>query len=177
MRLSNVRTAVGVVGFLVCAASATAQTMEKVDYFPDSIAERDDHVIRLTGGSSWLLSNPTRAVVAAADVMLVMRDVLVEGKPVRAAWVYVAGDEIPAKHVEGVYPKNAAFLTRVVAAEDQGTKLRLADGSELLLPGYNKYISNRWIPPYKALLTDNRLTLHNLKEGKRVGVQPAKTGN
>ena len=34
---------------------------------------------------------------------------MVEGKSVRAAWVYVGGEEIPAKHVEGVYPTNRRF--------------------------------------------------------------------
>jgi hypothetical protein len=174
MSTTSVRTVVGVLVFGLCAAAtAAAQTMEKVDYFPDSIAEKDDHVVKLNGGSSWVLASQTRAVVAA-DVMIVMRDVMVEGKRVRAAWLFVGGEEIPIKHVEGVYPRNEAFLSRVVAAEDQGTKLRLADGTELLLPGYNKYISNRWIPPYKVLLTDHRLSLYNLKEGKRVGVQPSK---
>ena len=175
MRNGSVRTAV-IVGLfnLGVAATAAAQVMDKVDYFPDSIAERDDHVVRLNGGSSWLLANSSKAAQVATDVMIVMRDVLVEGKPVRAAWVYVGGEEIPAKHVEGVYPTNQAFLTRVVAAEDRGTKLRLADGTELLLPGYNSYISNRWIPPYKALLGGNRDFLYNLREGRRVGVQAAK---
>lgn len=175
MRHASARTAVVVGIFNLCvAATAAAQVMDKVDYFPDSIAERDDHVVRLNGGSSWLLANPSKAAQVATDVMIVMRDVLVEGKRVRAAWVYVGGEEIPAKHLEGVYPTNAAFLTRVVAAEDRGTKLRLADGTELLLPGYNSYISNRWIPPYKALLGGNRDFLYNLREGRRVGVQAAK---
>ena len=174
MRTSSVQVAVGVMVLTVCAgAVASAQTMERVVYFPDSIAEKDDHVVRLNGGSSWVLASRTSALVAA-DVTIVMRDVVVEGKPVRAAWLFVGGEEIPARHVEGVYPANQAFLTRVIASEDQGTKLRLADGSELVLPGYNKYISSRWVPPYKALLTDNRLSLYNLKEGRRVGVQPAK---
>jgi len=175
MRNATVRTAVvaGILNLLV-AASAAAQVMDKVDYFPDSIAEKDDHVVRLNGGSSWLLANPSKTAQIAADVMIVMRDVVVEGKPVRAAWVYVGGEEIPVKHLEPVYPTNSAFLTRVVAAEDRGTKLRLADGTELLLPGYNSYISNRWIPPYKALLGGNRDFLYNLREGRRVGVQAAK---
>ena len=176
MRSSNVRVAVGVVVFGLCiAASAAAQAPDRVTYFEDSIAEKGDrnHIIRLTGGSDWVLSEPTPAAIQS-DVMVVMRDVLVEGKPVRAAWMYVGGAEIPAKHVEGVFPTNQAFLTRVTAAEDRGTKLRLADGTELLLPGYNSYISSKWIPPYKALLTSNRDYLYNLKEGRRVFVQPAK---
>lgn len=170
----DARTAVVSVIFgLSMAASAAAQNMEKVVFFPDSIAEKEDHIVRLNGGSSWLLANRTVAV-APVDVMVVMRDVMVEGKPVRAAWLYVNGEEIPARHLEGVYPTNAAFLSRVVASEDQGTKLRLADGTALLVPGYNKYISNRWKLPYRALLTDNRLTLYNLADGRRISVQPAK---
>lgn len=173
MRTIGVRAAVGVVVLTVCAgAIASAQTMEKVVYFPDSIAEKEEHIVRLNGGSSWVLATRTSALVAA-DVVIVMRDVVVEKNPVRAAWLFVNGEEIPARHVEGVYPTSQAFLTRVVASEDQGTKLRLADGTELVLPGYNKFISNRWVPPYKALLTDNRLSLYNLKVGRRVGVQPA----
>jgi hypothetical protein len=62
----------------------------------------------------------------------------------------------------------------VVAAEDQGTRLRLADGTTLLVPGYNKFISNRWRLPYKVLLTDNRLNLYHLLDGRRIAVQPVK---
>ena len=174
MRISCVRTAVGVVVFVVCVvAAASAQPPENVNYFPDSIAEKEDHVVRLSGGSSWLLANRTLALVAA-DVVVVTRDVVVEGKRVRAAWLYVGGEEIPAQHVEGVYPTNPAFLTRVVASEDKGTKLRLEDGTELLVPGYSSYNINRWTPPYKVLLTGSRLFLYNLKDGRRIQVQPAK---
>jgi hypothetical protein len=174
MRSSNVRTAVGVVVFNLCiAATAAAQVMEKVEYFPDTLSEKDEHVVRLTGGSSWVLASRPSALVAA-NVMVVMRDVAVEGRTVRAAWLFVGGEEIPAKHVEGVFPTNQAFLTRVTASEDQGTKLRLADGSELLVPGYNKYLLARVTPPYKVLLSSNRLSLYNLKDGVRVQVQPAK---
>jgi hypothetical protein len=167
---------VGVIVVMVCAAApAAAQTMEKVDYFQDSIAEKGDrnHIIGLNGGSSWLLAEPTLSPLAT-DVVVVMRDVMVEGKPVRAAWMFVGGEEIPAKHIEGVYPTVTASLTRVVATEDKGTKLRLADGSELLVPGYNNFYINRLTPPYKVLLTGNRLTLFNLKDGRRIEVQPAK---
>ena len=174
MRTSCVRAAIGVVLFTVCTvAPASAQPMENVNYFPDSIAEKEDHVVRLSGGSSWLLANRTTALVAA-DVVVVTRNVVVEGKNVRAAWVIVGGEEIPAQHVEGVYPANPAFLTRVVAAEDKGTKLRLEDGSELLVPGYSSFYVSRWIPPYRVLLTGNRLSLYNLKDGRRIGVQPSK---
>ena len=173
MRITSVRTAVGVVVLTVgAAAAAPAQTMEKVDYFPDSIAEKEDHVVRLNGGSSWLLANRT-AALASADVLVVMRDVNVGGQRVAAAWLFVGGDEIPVKHVEGVYPRNPAYLTRVVAA-DGGTTLRLADGSAVVVPSYDRFSISRWTPPYKALLTGNRTYLYNLKNVRRVWLQQAK---
>ena len=133
-----------VFGLFVLATSSAAQTMEAANYFHDSIAEKGDQnfVIRLNGGSNWILASRTPALVNT-DVIVVMRDVIVEGKAVRAAWMFVGGEEIPARHVEGVYATSPAFLSRVIAADDQGTKLRLADGTTLLVPGYNKYISNR----------------------------------
>ena len=171
MRTTSVRTAVGVVVLSVCAGAATAQTMEKVDYFPDSIAEKDDHVVRLNGGSSWLLANRT-AALASADVLVVMRDIDVNGQRVAAAWLFVGGDEIPVKHVEGVYPRNPAYLTRVVGADD-GTTLRLADGSAVVVPTYDRFSISRWTPTYKALLTGNRTYLYNLKNVRRVWLQQA----
>ena len=59
MGTTSVRTVVGVLVFGLCAAAtAAAQTMEKVDYFPDSIAEKDDHVVKLNGGSSCSPARP-----------------------------------------------------------------------------------------------------------------------
>ena len=168
-----------VLGLVVLAwwtvPSASAQTKEKVAYFQDTIAEKGDrnHIIRLNGGSSWVLAEPTLAALGT-DVLVVTRDVIVNGQSLKAAWFYVGGDEIPAKHVEGLYPMNAAFLTRVVGVDDQGAKLRLADGTQLLVSRSNKYNVNRWTPPYKALLTGNSVYLYNLKNGTQVSVQPPK---
>ena len=102
-----------------------------------------------------------------------MRDIDVNGQRVPAAWLFAGGEEIPVKHVEGVYPRNPAYLTRVVGA-DGGTNLRLADGSMVVVPNYDRLFVSRWTPPYKALLTGNRTYLYNLKQGRRVWIQPAK---
>lgn len=173
----GLQAAVGVVVFALCGVpGALAQTMDQVTYFADSIAEKEDLVVRLAGGSRWLMANRTRAL-PQTEVLVVTRDVMVEGERVRAAWLYVAGQEIPVRHVEGVYPANAAYLTRVVGAADRGTTLRLADGTEWSVPNDDGNGISRWIPPYKALLTDDRAYLYNLKEGTRVWVQPAKSKN
>ena len=175
MRTARARqTAVGVL--LVTLGSVgdlAAQTMERVSFFSDSIAEKEDHVLRLNGGSSWLLASRTPAS-PTVDVTVVMRDVMVSGQSVRAAWVYVGGEEIPAKHVEGVYPTLPGYLTRVVGAEQQSLTLKLADGTQVAVPQYDRHVVDRWIPPYKALLTADRVYLYNLKEGRRVWLQAAK---
>jgi hypothetical protein len=175
MQAIRASAAIGAFAFsLSTAGTVSAQTMEPVRFFADSIAEKEELVVRLSGGSSWVLASRTRAAVAS-EVMIVLRDVTVSGQHVLAAWLYHEGEEIPVKHVEGVYPqKNAAYLTRVVAAEGQGAMLRLADGTELSVPRYDRLFVNRWVPPYKALLTGNRIYLYNLKVGRRVSVQAAK---
>ena len=165
----------GVLAFsLWPAIGASAQTMEQVRYFTDSITEKEELVVRLSGGSSWVLAARTAATVAA-DVLIVMRDVTVNGQRVRAAWLYHEGEEIPARHVEGVYPQNAAYLTRVISAEGQGETLRLADGTNFSVLKYERGRITRWVPPFKALLSSNRIYLYNLGEGKRVWVQVAQT--
>ena len=177
MSIVSARTIVcGLVFSLLLATTAAAQTMDEAAYFQDSIAEKGDQnfIIRLAGGSSWVLSTRTSALVTS-DVMVVMRDVLVDGKVVPAAWMYIGGEEIPAVHVEGLYPRNPAFLTRVVGSEGRGTTLRLADGKQVTVPQYDRFYVSRWNPPYKALLTKDGASLFNLKDGgRRVSLEPSK---
>ena len=145
----HVRMAVGVVVLSLCtAAVVAAQTMEKVDYFPNSIAEKDDLVVQLNGGSSWLLANRTSAL-AATDVIVVMRDVMVNGASQRRVVVHRRrGDSRQARG--GVHPRNPAYLTRVVGAEG-GTTSSLQMDLGGPVPKYdNCYVVSRWTPPYKA---------------------------
>lgn len=177
MPIVSTRTMVcGMVFGVLLATASAAQTMEEAAYFQDQIAEKGDQnfIIRLAGGSSWVLASRTSALVTS-DVMVVMRDVLVNGKTVPAAWMYIGGEEVPAVHVEGLYPRNEAFLTRVVGSEGQGTTLRLADGTRVTVPQYDRFYVSRWTPPYKALLTKDRASLYNLKDGgRRVSLAPSK---
>ena len=109
--------------------------MEKVAYFPDTIAEKEDHIIRLNGGSSWLLAHRCGRS-RRCDGRDARRHRGRKASTRRLGLRRWRGDS--REHVEGVYPSNPAFLTRVVASEDQGAKLRLADGTALSCPGYNR---------------------------------------
>jgi len=156
---------------LVAGEAIAAPGMQKVEYLSDSIAQKDGKVIKLLGGSSWVLSSPTLALVTD-DIIIVFQDVVLKNKKtVKVAIAYVDGDEIIATHAGGTYATSTGFLTAVVESLGDGAVLKLADGSLLSIPQYDRYDTGWWLPPYKALLTGNRMYLWNLKKGKRVWVQ------
>ena len=160
-------------GALLMPVASKAQRLETVEYFADSIIEKGDQYIRLLGGSSWVLSTFSTALVMD-DVIIVFRDVNYEGRKLRMAVAYLDGDEISVRHVRGPYTKSTGYLTIVVEALGKGAILRLADGSLLSVPDYDRFDTGWWLPPYSALITSNRLYLYNLKEGKRVWISPLK---
>ncbi|MBU4494277.1 MAG: hypothetical protein KJ874_03145 [Acidobacteria bacterium] len=169
MRKSNWLLVGVILNLIICQAFA-GTAMQKVEYLSDSIAEKDGKVIRLLGGSTWVLSSSSLALVPE-DVIIVFQDVVLKDKKtVNVAVVYVDGDEIVATHAGGTYTTSSGFLTTVVEALGDGAVLKLADGSLLSIPQYDWYDTGWWLPPYKALLTGNRMYLWNLKKGKRVWV-------
>lgn len=164
--------ALGLLLTVFATAVVAAPGMQRVEYLSDSIAEMKDRYIRLLGGSEWMLSSPTLALVTD-DIIIVFQDVELKDKTrVKLAIAYVDGDEIVAEHVSGRYISQTGYLTTVVEALGDGAVLRLADGSLLSIPEYDQYNTGWWLPPYKALLTENKMYLWNLKYGKRVWVNP-----
>jgi hypothetical protein len=154
---------------IVCEALA-AQVMERVEYISDSISRKEGKYIRLLGGSEWVLSSSTLALVAD-DVIIVFQEIEMQDKrKLKVAIAYLDGDEIVARHVGGQYVSDTGYLTRVVEVLGEGAVLKLADGSMLSIPEYDQYYTGWWLPPYNALLTGNRIYLWNLKKGKRVQV-------
>jgi len=164
--------ALAIVVVMYAADLSAGFDMQKVEYLSDSIAEKDGKYIRLLGGSSWLLSSPTLALVTN-DVLIVFQEVeLNDKKNVQIAVAYIAGNEVVAKHVDGHYVTQTGYLTTVVEALRDGAVLKLDDGTLLSIPQYDRFDTRWWLPPYKALLTGNRMYLWNLKNGKRVWVNP-----
>ena len=146
--------------------------MQKVEYLSDSIAEKEGKYIRLLGGSQWVLSSSTLALVTD-DIIIVFQDIELKDKTMaKVAVAYVDGDEIVVKHIGGKFVAENGYLTTVVEALGDGAVLKLANGSLLTIPEYDQYDTGWWLPPYKALLTGNMMYLWNLKKGKRVWVNP-----
>jgi hypothetical protein len=150
---------------------ALARQLQRVDYLAESILDVDDDVIRLEGGSAWLLMGPS-LVLPLEDVIIVIRTVPVSGRAVQLATAYIDGDEIPVRHLRGSVFTSAGYLSRVVEEIGDGAVLRLADGSLLSVPDYDRFNTGWWLPPYPVLLTGNRAYLYNLRNAKRVWVSP-----
>ena len=158
------------VGVVACQALAGPR-MQKVEYLSDSISQKDGKVIKLLGGSRWGLSSATLALVTDDIIIVFQEFVLKSKKKIKVATAYVDGDEIIATHAGGRYATSTGFLTTVTESLGDGAVLRLADGSLLSIPQYDRYDTGWWLPPYKALLTGNRMYLWNLNKGKRVWVE------
>jgi hypothetical protein len=150
--------------------SGLAVAAEKVEYFTDSISQKDGEYIKLLGGSSWVLSSPSLAL-ATDDVVIIFRTVVGKDKKQYEVPVfYHDGEEIVAQHVKGNYVKESGFFVTVIQQYGEGAKLKLDDGSILSIPEYDRYDTGWWLPPYPALITANSLYLWNLNKGKRVWV-------
>jgi hypothetical protein len=159
---------------LLLGIAVDAGATEKVEYISDSIAEKDGDYIRLLGGSSWVLSYYSLALVTA-DIIIVFQTITTEGnKTVTVAVAYVDGEEIPARHVGGTYAAETGYLTTVVESFGDGAVLKLEDGTLLSIPEYDRYDTGWWLPPYKALVTGNGMYLWNLKKGKRIWINIVK---
>lgn len=157
---------------LFANGALAASGMQTVEYLTDSIAEKKGKYIRLLGGSQWVLASATLALVAD-DIIIVFHDIELKDKTkVKLPVAYVDGDEIVATHVGGRYVPEIGYFTMVVEAFRDGAVLKLADGSFLSMPEYDRFDTGWWLPPYKALLTGNQMYLWNLGKGKRIWVDP-----
>ena len=154
--------------------SAAAKPIEKIQFFTDSIFEIDGKYMHLLGGTSWILSMPSLAMVTDEVVVLFRSIKAPNGKQTKVAFAYIDGDEIVAGHAGGVYFTKPGYLTTVVDVFGDGAVLKLADNTLLEVPQYDRFDTGWWLPPYKALLTGNKLYLYNLKKGKRVWVSVVK---
>ena len=142
--------------------------IQKVEYLSNSIMVKEGKYIRLLGGSYWILTLPSLALVTD-DVIIVLQDVVLEDSTkVKIAVFYIDGYEILAKHVDGQYVTKSGYLTTVIQSLGDGAVLKLADGSLLSIPKYDQFYTGWWLPPYKVLLTNDKMYLYNLKKGKRV---------
>ena len=124
--------------------------------------EKEDRFIRLLGGSSWELLVPSLALVTDDILIVLTAD--------DSGVAFLDKEEIPVVHRDGAYHAQTGYFGEVVQAVRDGAILRLSDGSLWSVPDYDQYDTGWWLPPYKVLVTANRLYIINLEEGKKVWV-------
>ena len=155
---------------LITSVTFASASMQKVEYLSDSITEKNGKVIGLLGGSTWELALPTLAL-PTDDIIIVFEEVVLKNnKKVTLPIAYLDGLENVASHIAGRYITTSGFLTTVTESLEDGAVLKLADGSTLSIPQYDRFDTGWWIPPYKVLLTGNRMYMWNLRKGKRVWI-------
>ncbi|MFM5355044.1 hypothetical protein [Aeromonas dhakensis] len=143
---------------------------ERVEYFTDSISQKDGEYIKLLGGSSWILKESSLALVAQ-DVIVVFRTI--EGrnkKKMEVPVFYFDGEKIVARHIGGNFVRDTGTLVKVIQEFGKGAILKLDNGTMLSIPEYDRYDTGWWLPPYQAIITGNGLYMWNLHEGKKVWV-------
>ena len=154
--------------------AAQAQGLEKIEYFADSIIEKEDSHMSLFGGSSWVLLEHSLALVTH-DVIVVFKPVeSVDHKRAQTAVAYLDGEKIAVRHSAGTYSTQTGYFTTVIEALADGAVLKLGDGTFLSVPEYDRFDTGWWLPPYEALLTASKLYLYNLGTGRRVWVNPVR---
>lgn len=140
--------------------------LAKVDYFTDSVWECDDDVIKLLGGSIWLMGLPV-FVLVTQDVTIVLTN-----EDVGIA--FIEGDQITVRHLSGEFVAKQGWLGEVIEEMGDGAVLRLNDGSLWEVPEYDRFDTGWWLPPYPVVVTSNELYMINLKKGKRLWVNRMK---
>ena len=153
--------------------SFSLHSAEKIEYFIDSVAKKDGEYVKLLGGSEWVLSHSSLALIAD-DVIIIFKEIVGKDKKQYLVPIfYHDGEEIIVRHVKGSFIKKSGRLVTVIQQYGEGAKLKLNDGSILSIPDYDRYDTGWWLPPYPALITSNGLYMWNLKKGKRVWVYMA----
>jgi hypothetical protein len=147
----------------------SSRTIESVEYVTDSMGRSDGQILRLLlGGSSWEATS--RGARATGQVIIVIREGAKDEHNLPIATAYIGGEEFEVRHRQGAYSTSKGYLSTVIDAEDEGAVLKLADGSLWSVPEYDRYDTDWWTPPYRVLITANRMYLYNLKKGKRIWV-------
>jgi hypothetical protein len=168
---------------LLAAAIAIANAAaagQAVSFFQDSVLDIDGRVIKMLGGSVWLMDSEILALpLDDAVVLFAGHDSLVESEDIKArttdlpkqGLLHYQGSEVAVTLVSGIFLRRNGYLGTVVEAHGDGGVLELDDGSLWSVPSYDQYDSGYWLPPYRVIVYSNELYMLNLKKGKRIWVQ------
>lgn len=157
-----------------------ANAVQAVSFFQESVMEIDGRVIRMLGGSEWIMDHEIVALpLDDAVVIFPGHDPLAESDdiearirnlPKRGTLMY-QGSEVGVRLISGVFVRQNGHLATVIEAHGDGAVLELDDGSLWTIPEYDRYDTGYWLPPYRVIVYANELYMLNLKTGKRIWVE------
>lgn len=133
------------------------------EFFTDSIAEANSEVIRLYGGTLWILDQSYYGL-SLEDVIGV-----VTGK--KSATLYIDGNTYSAELVKGSVVTSSGILASVIDEKGDGKLLKLDNGMLLTFDSYDHYDTGWWLPPYQVLIDLTSMNMWNLKKGKKVWIE------
>jgi hypothetical protein len=148
-------------------AAEKAEQLQTVEFIHDTVLELHDRVLKLLGGTSWLLEYEPLVVPMQKVVIVTL-----PGK--RSGALYLKGGTVVATLVDGAPFRKTGRLGFVVRSLGKGAVLELNDGSLWEVPHYDQYDTGWWLPPYPVIITSDQMYMFNLKEGKKVWVNPAR---
>jgi hypothetical protein len=138
---------------------------QTVYYLKDSITQKDDRYIKLLGGTSWELTEPSLALVTD-DIIIIFYNYKGKTLPM----YYYDGEEIPIRYISGkIYP-NIGYLTTVINKSNDGSILETSDNLLLTIPQFYRYDTSFWLTPYQILIENNQMYFWNLEKGKRIEI-------
>jgi hypothetical protein len=132
------------------------------EFFTDSIIEANSEVIRLSGGTLWILDQSYYGL-SLEDVVGV-----ITGK--KTATLYVDGNSYSAELVKGDVVTSSGILASVIDEKGDGKLLKLDNGMLLTFDSYDSYDTGWWLPPYQVLIDLTSMNMWNLKKGKKVWI-------
>lgn len=159
---------------ILCGLTISPLTAEKVKFLQDSIMQKEGNYIKLLGGSSWELTQMSLSLITQ-DVIIVFNSYLDNQNKTQIMPVFYSdGEEIPLRYISGNIAAQEGHLVTISNEYRDGAILETLNGLLLSIPEYDRYDTGYWLPPYKALITNNGLYMWNLKKGKRVWVDGIK---
>ena len=132
-------------------------------FFTDTISDATSEVLKLMGGSIWLLDQYYFGL-SLDDVIGIMQDD-------RTAVIYGNGNRYSAELIRGSVLKSEGLSAVVIKEKADGRLLILDSGLILTFSSYDAYDTGWWLPPYEVLIDTSRMVMWNLKEGKKVWIE------
>ena len=138
-----------------------SKNLLKVDYVNGTVMLTNGNLFELSDGSVWSTTN-IAPVRSSAKIVIILNNQLRKG----AAFIH--GKEIYVEHVSGNFTYYSGYYTKVVEEAQKGAVLYTEDGSNWIVPDYERLKSSKWQPPYNVIITSDELFMLNLDKNKRI---------